>query len=551
MYLRHMWSLYPLIISAIYFTVNLTILHYGHFHEDAYILFIYVENLVSGNGITYFPTGAPIEGATDFLWMILISGLVYIGLDVSTAVIFLNSLGVFLFSTVIYLSFFKNDINELAKDGLQFKFLAFILIFLWVLQPYMKAAIGGFSVFLYLGIISYAIYLLYKRSALIWIPLISLVIALFRPDGVIIGFGLSLVGLVFSYQKGILKQYSLTLGLAFVLGCIYFVWRYSYFDNLLPLPLYVKSSEGGFSGLQSNITWLEKSGMLLITALITVILIRVKNSYFLLWLLIPAGLLFLSLSFATQSQNVGYRFQAPIFTILYLVFVFLVVELFKKQAIKGANATLIYLTLILLLLGANNTVKSLDYFTKFSYINEFPLKINSMIRDKTEGGFTIVLTEAGRIAYWNQDKNIKVIDAVGLNTVYPAKNTIDVNYIENQKPDLIMFHHAKTLPIKNTPFNGKKVYLLEDYELFNKLGFLNINQNSKVIHAANVLSEFLYKHHNLYDIYVVDYTEKGSYSHIYAVKKKHGLQEQFFNQLKALFIDRKSVSYYEMKSQTK
>ena len=61
--------------------------------EDAYILFRYAEHLADGHGIVFNIGGPRTEGATDFLWLLLVSGLTAAGLDVAVAALVLNSLG--------------------------------------------------------------------------------------------------------------------------------------------------------------------------------------------------------------------------------------------------------------------------------------------------------------------------------------------------------------------------------------------------------------------------------------------------------------------------
>lgn len=68
----------------------------GHFHEGAYILFKYIENFVAGNGISFSPDLIPAEGATAFLWLILLSLFHALGADIGSASIFVNAIGVLL-----------------------------------------------------------------------------------------------------------------------------------------------------------------------------------------------------------------------------------------------------------------------------------------------------------------------------------------------------------------------------------------------------------------------------------------------------------------------
>jgi hypothetical protein len=60
------------------------------------------------------------------------------------------------------------------------------------------------------------------------------------------------------------------------------------------------------------------------------------------------------------------------------------------------------------------------------------------------GKETIALTEAGRLAYYQQKEN-PIIDLVGLNTEYVAKNNLDQKYLESQNPHLLFFGGKMTL----------------------------------------------------------------------------------------------------------
>src|SRR5512137_2328817 len=49
--------------------------------EDAFITFRFARNLASGRGIVWNPGEAPVEGYTNFLWLLLCSGALKLGLD--------------------------------------------------------------------------------------------------------------------------------------------------------------------------------------------------------------------------------------------------------------------------------------------------------------------------------------------------------------------------------------------------------------------------------------------------------------------------------------
>ena len=70
-------------------------------HEDAAILFRYSENLSNTGIISYNPNGVPTEGATDFLWMVIIAILHKFGVDSYFSAITLNLFSLIIISNII------------------------------------------------------------------------------------------------------------------------------------------------------------------------------------------------------------------------------------------------------------------------------------------------------------------------------------------------------------------------------------------------------------------------------------------------------------------
>ncbi len=87
----------PILLSVlamlVYLGAGIIFLERGHPHEDAFILFRYAENLAEGHGIVFNPGGPRTEGATDFLWLLMLAGLVKLGIDVAVGAVILNAVG--------------------------------------------------------------------------------------------------------------------------------------------------------------------------------------------------------------------------------------------------------------------------------------------------------------------------------------------------------------------------------------------------------------------------------------------------------------------------
>ena len=85
--------------------------------EDASMLFRYSENLIDTGVISYNTNGDPTEGATDFLWMILLSVFYFFGINTYFAAILVN-----LFSLYIILNIIRNhySLSSIETYGLFF-----------------------------------------------------------------------------------------------------------------------------------------------------------------------------------------------------------------------------------------------------------------------------------------------------------------------------------------------------------------------------------------------------------------------------------------------
>ena len=156
----------------------LAVLAVGHLDEDAYILFTYSSNLAHGHGVVWDLAHGPAEGATDFLWMVLLAGLEWLGLDVGAGAAFLNALG-------LAASFYA--ISHIA--GLR-GWPWHVLLAASLLCSHLTAAsLGGFSTHFYCGVFALACCFAVQRQY----PRLAgalLVLALVRPDGVILAFGI-------------------------------------------------------------------------------------------------------------------------------------------------------------------------------------------------------------------------------------------------------------------------------------------------------------------------------------------------------------------------
>lgn len=537
-----------LVAFTIYWIRGIGFLYERHPHEDAYILFRYVQNVVSGYGIAFNPGGPPTEGATDFLWMMLLSFCVWLGADVARAVVWLNAVGCGLMAYVVA-RVWRSAVRQERLAHVAPLMFAFCLPWL----PSAHAAYYGFSVQLYCGLILLLYWLWLKGTArsLTLVPYMALAIALFRPDGVLLGGGFYAIALLASVRdRSVLRAVLVHGMIVVVLGGLYFAWRVWYFGELLPLPLYVKS-RGSTTG-SGNLTWLQMEQgpvpLLICAGVFGLALAKARHWHALrsLAALVPASLLLGALSFATQTQNVDWRLQAPIYVLLMVTMLQLgasVIELVplgprsrprddagSTYAVAGVVRKLVVVAVVAgCLLALRPALASGKQVFPPDYMDSFAVYAGPTLDDAV-----IVLTEAGRLPYWTSGT---VFDMVGLNLAETARRPPSLNYIDALDPDVILFHFAETIDFpklrvygsqhrsvsQDDPENQRMVRIdphsLPD-ALKEPLRFMRksppVTYGTQLKLASVVLGLYLAEHADEFEIYVLPYGNE--HNHVFGLR---------------------------------
>ena len=434
-----------LLAYTVFWMRGIAQLYTRHPHEDAFILFRYAEHFAAGLGIVFNPEGPPAEGATDFLWLVLLSGLVRIGFDVAIAALFLNALGCALLAYVFCQLLTRHCTSwpECASA------LGLALVLPWLASA--QASYDGFSTQLYcaLVVLTYQVYLDDEATS-VYLPYLGLTLGLFRPDGVILGGAFGVLALVRMLRSASQRARFLRhAGVAVLLGGLYFVLRYRYFGALLPLPLYVKSHGGEqYLGVEANREWFWHGGgplyLLCVSAAALVglaVLSRFRGVELRRVLLLgsgglPALVLIVALNRAHQSQNVDFRFQAPAYVLALAVALALVAELSRHFA----RPLVRMLCLLACLAALVPSVRTGKHVWGVDYLDSFAVRFGKLFPRGR-----LALTEAGRMAYWT---SASVYDAVGLNTRETALRPATPASVGRAAPDVIMYNAAGTLDTK-------------------------------------------------------------------------------------------------------
>lgn len=405
-------------LSSMFFLIFLYVLKNGHLHEDAYILFQYSKKFAQGKGIVFDELSGPTEGATDFLWMLVLGVGKFLGCDIAVLAGVLNTIGLLVIFYVMYK--LRTRIDVILVLGF------FTILF----SGGSSAALGGFSTLAYSAVFSLLIYFAIKKD-FFYIWFFSLLISLFRPDGVILSLGV-ITATFFQIQKSDRKQFIYTSIPFFILGILYFLWRLYYFGMLLPLPLMVKQkSDVLFEGLTLNIRAISNYLFLFAVLVVSLFQNQWRKKDFILIISGPF-LLFCALAIAHQSQNIGYRFQFPIVVSILLI----AMRVLNTEKLGSWKKLLITITFIIPVeRGVNTFRKDIRLLTNNDYINSFPQLLK---KEKIELK-NIAITEAGRFPYWLDSE--RMVDIVGLNSKFVVQTSAE-DALKEFSPEVIFVHHV-------------------------------------------------------------------------------------------------------------
>jgi uncharacterized membrane protein YvlD (DUF360 family) len=530
--------LIPLITAAsaalIYLLLGVLSMAFGHPDEDAYILFIYSEIFADTGRIGFFADGPPIEGATDFLWMVILAALDKLGIPTAYGAQLLNALGVFIISYVIASQSCKTRVALLVLAGLA------------LLVPFMRfvhAGFVGFSAPLYSALVLVIFVMVWRAPSarLILVPWLCILLGLFRPDGVIIGVLMTLSGFVIADRQH-RPKYLMACGGAVVIGVVYFIWRYTYFNAFLPLPLYVKSSlEGVPSGLASTMTWLGLSVGYLVCAALFAFVSR-KDWRRLALATLPIVLFLSALSVSHLSQNINFRFQAPVGVVLYVLTAsFFAAGLSSasfrigRVAMIGLGATAFLYSLAGDLVGWKNRIIGQFYY---SYMDTFPMYVSDMLSSE----MTLVVTEAGRFPYWTPGRTY---DLVGLNTPQVAREGATPEMLAGMTPDLI-FVHSDYLIEFDCP--ARTFCPVAPDVMKQAIQDANLppsgEEANRAIRAAKAYFEYMAENAGRYHTFSVHFVR--GFPHLYSIARDSEIDpERFAEGLAASFANPRRWSYME------
>ncbi|WP_288244115.1 hypothetical protein [uncultured Chryseobacterium sp.] len=422
--------------------------HYPFLSDDSLISLRYVQRFIDGKGLTW-NDGHPVEGYSNLLWILIISFLGKLGMDLILAARILGiacSIG-----TLAVISSYFNAKNSKKEY-------VFLAVFLLVTTPSFTVwAIGGLEQPLYIFLLTLTLTEVSKivndRSERMYLlPLWLGLLAITRPDGFLFTI-LTAIFLLFVFRKNRKDLIKVTLVVLvpslFLLGQL--IFRYNFYGEMVPNTALVK--------VKITLHHVLRGGFYIFKAFFGTLLLSSLGLYCLFYLVYKKKNLFgfyLLLNVAAWTAYVitvgGDIF--PAFRHYYVVLILLVFAIifglnemqfsFKTKIIKIGFIVILLLNPFFQLLIPDNQNAIYERW-------EFRgMKLGETLKSTFPENTLIAVTAAGCIPYSSE---LPTIDMLGLNDYYtprhPPKNfgtgmlaheLGDANYVLGRNPDVIIYH---------------------------------------------------------------------------------------------------------------
>lgn len=450
-----------LIASTLYYAARYVDFSIPPF-EDAAMLMRYAQHLAGGHGIVWNIGGQPVDGATDFLFMVTSAALIKLGLTVGQSV---RGIGFASHILTVLIVYWTN--RRINHANIPLSFLSGLFLAVGTGLSYVSAYFGTpYFALAAASTWTLSLLLINRRDSPFRLSLAfalsGLVTGLIRPEGVILA---SLMLLSVVIMRGLKNSISIIIifGVVFLtLGGAYFLWRWDYFGYSLPNPFY-KKGDRGLQWDSFDHSLLNTLRLCLPMAFAFIVAFRSRGTTKqVLAYLIPILGFASAFVLISDEMNYGARFQYALVPIALMSWTPLLGglnfnrlnQLSGRQrgaylvALVGLSASLVYYSWF-----QNCFLAFYQQSCDRPYEQDGRYEMAKLLAEYRGKGYVIATTEAGLLPYYS---GWDAIDTWGLNDQWIAHNGgVTAEYLDQYKPQIVMFHdyYSPLVPPKLTDAN--------------------------------------------------------------------------------------------------
>ncbi len=414
--------------------------------DDSYITFRYAQNLAGGGAISYNANDAqPVEGYTSFLWMLISAGAIAVGAD-PLAVVRLFSIAAGVGALLL--------IRMLAFRLLGNYLLSFLpALLLAVSAEFAMWTMAGLETTFFLFLLLLSMYLLDREiesGGRPWWGLSFALLALTRPEGA------AFFGVAFAYRVAVRfvsrgkasagwKPVVLAAFSFLIIYAPYWLWRFNYYDLLLPNSYYAKHRASEGAGYVRDFLVYHAPVVLLALAAPFMRSSRKPGAWktrrwaLLAWAVIVVN--FAGVWNVMPAMAWDWRLFLHLSPLLFLMALRPLTHMAKRRNRTAKIATLVIAALLIAWSAHPELLPARIASSRATGdgLRAAHIEIGQLLKDKLSPGTLVVLVDTGAIAYFS---GLPCLDIAGipLNNPALAQGRFTEEDFWNTNPGAIVMH---------------------------------------------------------------------------------------------------------------
>ena len=438
--------------------------------DDAGISFAYARNLAQGFGLVSQPGLEPVEGYSNFTWVLLL--VPFFWLKLFHPIIIPKLLSIFLvFSSFIIL---QKTFRLISKNPFWITF--FCLLLLSINTSFIVWTTSGLEnpLYIFLAVIllnqMINLSLVLKNKTVIIISILASLLAMTRPDGILYFFVFVIFMLVnHASFKSTVVNIGVYLAVFTLIYGSFLLFRLLYFKDFFPNPYYVKGGPA-FDDLinllllkpeiQIKIYQLFNSvvtfwgslfflGLSVITAYLIYLKFLTKQHFVLILMLIFSGLTYILLPYDWMGE---FRFATSFIILFYvclLIFAERLIQIVKWQTFGKIIFTGVFIVAFILpsiIDFANRTYHyRLKQAPSFTWIARYVNRYNNYVSMLNVNNASLLLPDIGGAIYYSR---LRIYDFGGLTNKTIAKTMMcaEHNLFKKREKDFYDYIFEKIKP---------------------------------------------------------------------------------------------------------
>lgn len=426
--------------------------------DDSYISLRYAHNLVEHGGLVWNVGEPPVEGFTNFGWVLVLALFEWLGTDAIEAAKWVGALSSLLVLVLIGMVVWWETRSRTATGLAVGAYLLF--------APMYFHAVSGLETSFYgmllTGAFAIGFDLVRRRpesaTTLGFLPFLVIALGMVRPDGLLPGAWTLLVAFLMVGRGG-RRTLMFATAAATVVGAIYMGWRLQYFGFLLPNTAYLK---GGSAS--AGLIWLQGTLIFLAPLLLIVVLggrddeaHHRKSAFYI-------GFVVASIAVYSASIPLMDYLRRFAFPVVASSIAMAVAAIYHQRDRLGKTRTAGASALVAaILVGSVSPVEIAQYGVYGPNLQAAHVRLGQALAESNvpDAERTVGLGDAGAVPYFS---GWRAYDFGGLNAPEIAHGGGATEYIAARRPTLLLLYSRDGLTLRKSQRGLDAMQLAHDYE---------------------------------------------------------------------------------------